>query len=84
MRPMLVLFYFVTGFFIGATGMMLLALALQPVLIGLGGPGRIFAAASPLLVGLMGGFRTAMYGYSTGRPLAESLKRGFFLGGRSE
>ncbi|MGB0648113.1 MAG: hypothetical protein ACPGQS_13100 [Bradymonadia bacterium] len=84
MRPMLVMLYFTTGFFVGAAGMMFLALALQPILLSLGGPGRIFAAASPLLVGLLGGFRTAMCGYSTGRPLSESLKHAYFLGSRFE
>ena len=84
MRPMLIMFYFTTGFFVGAAGMMILALILQPFLISLGGPGRIFAAASPLLLGLMGGFRTAVYAYSTGRPLSESLKHAYFLGRSSE
>ena len=79
MRPMVVLLYFFAGLFLGTITTMVAAIALQPVLLSLGGAGRILAVSAPLLVGMTGGFRTAMHGYSTSDSLSRSIKKAFLF-----
>lgn len=79
MRPLVVLLYFFTGFFVGASVTMITTILFQPALISLGGAGRILAATAPLLIGLFGGFRTALHGYSTSDSLTRSIKKAYLF-----
>lgn len=79
MRPLVVLLYFFTGLFLGTVCTMVLAILLQPVLLSLGAAGRILAASAPLIVGLAGGFRTAIHGYSTSDSLGRSIKKAYLF-----
>jgi hypothetical protein len=76
---MVILLYFFTGFFLGTICTMMAAIALQPVLLSLGAAGRILAVSAPLLVGMTGGFRTAMHGYSTSDSLGRSIKKAYLF-----
>ena len=79
MRPMVVLLYFFTGLFVGTSVTMVAAIVFQPALLSLGGAGRILATAAPLMVGLFGGFRTAIHGYSSADSLGRSIKKAFLF-----
>ena len=79
MRPIIVVLYFCTGFFVGSVFAMLMAMLLRSAILNAGDTGRIFAAFSPLLLGVFGGVRTAVYGRKHKLPLGAALRKAFLL-----
>ncbi len=79
MRPIIVVLYFCTGFFIGSVFAMLVAMLLRTAILNAGETSRIVAAFSPLLLGVLGGLRTAIYGRKHALSLGAALRKAFLL-----
>ena len=75
MRASVIVLYFFVGFFIGTASFMVLTALLKPWLMSLDMLGRTIGFLAPPLLGLVLGFRTALFGHRYRLSLAACLKR---------